>query len=72
MKAAHVLKPVETLNKDEKMLAQLTTQVEALEKQKAEADAANTKKSKGNGKAGTAAVKTPAATAPAPSAAKKP
>ncbi len=72
VKAAHVLKPVETLNKDEKMLAQLTTQVEALEKQKAEANAANTKKSKGNGKAGTAVVKTPAATAPAPSAAKKP
>ena len=72
VKAAHVFKPVETLNKDEKMLVQLTAQVEALEKQKAEADAANTKKSKGNGKAGTDAVKTPAATAPAPPAAKKP
>lgn len=70
VKAAHVFKPAETLNKDEKMLAQLTAQVEALEKQKAEADAANTKKSKG--KAGTDAVKTPAATAPAPPAAKKP
>ena len=72
VKAAQPFKPVETLNKDEKMLAQLSAQVEALEKQKAEADAANTKKSKGSAAAGTAVVKTPAATVPVPSAAKKP
>ncbi len=72
VKAPQVLKPVETLNKDEKMLAQLAAQVEALEQQKAEADAVNAKKSKGNGKAGTNAVKMPAATAPAPPVAKKP
>lgn len=71
VKAAQVFKPLETLNKDEKMLAQLTVQVEALEKQKAEADAAN-EKSKGKGKAGKDTVKVPAATAPAPPDAKKP
>jgi hypothetical protein len=71
VKAAPAFKPLETLNKDEKMLAQLALQVEALEKEKAEAEAAN-EKSKGKGKAGKDAVKAPAATAPAPPAAKKP
>jgi hypothetical protein len=42
-------KPLDALNKDEKMIAQLSAQVEALEKQKAEEDA---QKSKGKGKAG--------------------
>ena len=69
VKAAPAFKPLDTLNKDEKMLAQLAVQVEALEKQKAEAEAEN---DKGKGKAGKDAVKAPAATAPAPPAAKKP
>jgi hypothetical protein len=45
VKAAPLFKPVETLNKDEKMIAQLTQQVEALEKKQAEAE-----KDKGKGK----------------------
>ena len=71
VKAAPAFKPLETLNKDEKMLAQLTAQVELLEKQQAEAELEK-EKSKGKGKAGKDAVKAPAATAPAPPAAKKP
>lgn len=70
-KAEPAFKPLDTLNKDEKMLAQLAVQVEALEKQQAEAQAANSK-SKGKGQAGKDAVKTPAATAPVPPDAKKP
>jgi len=55
-KAEPLFKPVETLNKDEKMIAQLAVQIDALEKQKAEAE-----KDKGKGKkAGSEAV------APAP------
>jgi hypothetical protein len=55
-KAEPLFKPVETLNKDEKMIAQLAMQIDALEKQKAEAE-----KDKGKGKkAGSEAV------APAP------
>ncbi|MEQ1562567.1 MAG: hypothetical protein ABL935_04135, partial [Nitrospiraceae bacterium] len=69
VKAVPAFKPLETLNKDEKMLAQLTAQVEQLEKQKAEAEL---EKDKSKGKAGKDAVKAPAATAPAPPAAKKP
>jgi hypothetical protein len=49
VKAHPPFKPLDTLNKDEKMIAQLSAQVEALEKQKAEAEA---EKGKGKGKAG--------------------
>jgi hypothetical protein len=56
VKAEPLFKPLETLNKDEKMIAQLAMQIDALEKQKAEAE-----KDKGKGKkAGSEAV------APAP------
>jgi hypothetical protein len=71
VKAAPAFKPLETLNKDEKMIAQLAAQVELLEKQQAEAELEK-EKSKGKGKAGKDAVKTPAANAPAPPAAMKP
>ena len=46
-------KPLDALNKDEKLIAQISTQVEALEKQKAEAEA---DKSKGKAKAGKQAT----------------
>ena len=46
-KAQPPVKPIELLNKDEKMIAQLAAQVEALEKQKAEAE---TDKDKAKGK----------------------
>jgi len=56
VKAQAPFKPLETLNKDEKMIAQLEVQIDALEKQKAEAE-----KNKGKGnKAGSEAA------APAP------
>jgi hypothetical protein len=71
VKAAPAFKPLETLNKDEKMIAQLAAQVELLEKQQAEVELEKGK-SKGKGKAGKAAVNAPAATAPAPPAAVKP
>ena len=71
VKAAPAFKPLETLNKDEKMITQLAAQVELLEKQQAEAELEK-KKSKGKGKAGKDALKAPAATAPAPPAAMKP
>ena len=45
VKAEPLFKPLETLNKDEKMIAQLEVQIDALEKQKAEAE-----KDKGKGK----------------------
>ena len=45
VKAQASFKPLETLNKDEKMIAQLEVQIDALEKQKAEAE-----KDKGKGK----------------------
>jgi hypothetical protein len=48
-KAKPPYKPLDALNKDEKMIAQLSAQVEALEKQKADEDA---HKNKGKGKAG--------------------
>lgn len=51
VKAAPLYKPVDTLNKGEKALAQLTAQVEAIEKQKSEEEAA---KEKDKGKAGKA------------------
>jgi hypothetical protein len=55
VKAEPLFKPLETLNKDEKMIAQLEMQIDALEKQKAEAE-----KDKGKGKkAGSAAASAP-------------
>jgi hypothetical protein len=71
VKAEPVFKPLETLNKDEKMIAQLAAQVDLLVEQRAEAELEK-EKSKGKGEAGTEAVKAPAATEPAPPAAKKP
>jgi len=71
VKATPAFKPLETLNKDEKMIAQLAAQVELLEKQQAEAELAKDK-NKGKGKASKDAVKAPAATEPAPPNAKKP
>jgi hypothetical protein len=71
VKASPIFKPLETLNKDEKMIAQLAAQVELLEKQQAEAELEK-EKGKGKGKAGKAPVKTPAGTAPAPPVAAKP
>lgn len=56
-------KPLDALNKDEKLLTQLTAKLDALEKKKAEEEAAE--KSKGKGKAGKAAEgKAPAQPAP--------
>ncbi len=52
-------KPLDALNKDEKVIAQLSAQVEALEKQKAETEAEK-EKGKGKAKAGKEAA------APAP------
>jgi hypothetical protein len=71
VKAVPAFKPLETLNKDEKMIAQLAAQVEVLEKQQAEAELEK-EKSKGKGKAGKEAVKAPVAQTPAPPAAMKP
>jgi hypothetical protein len=58
VKAAPPFKPVETLNKSEKIIAQLEGQIDALEKQKAEAE-----KDKGKGKK-AASEKAPAPTKP--------
>jgi hypothetical protein len=58
VKAEPPFKPVETLNKDEKLIAQLEGQIDALEKQKAEAD-----KDKDKGK-GKKSAGVPAAPAP--------
>ena len=71
VKAEPAFKPLETLNKDEKMIAQLAAQVDLLIEQRAEAEL-DKEKSKGKGEAGTEAVKAPAEIAPAPPAAKKP
>jgi hypothetical protein len=71
VKASPAFKPLETLNKDEKMIAQLAAQVEVLEKQQAEAELEK-EKSKGKGKAGKETVKAPVAQTPAPPAAMKP
>jgi len=49
VKAQPPFKPIDALNKDERMIAQLAAQVEAIEKQKAEEEAA---KDKEKGKAG--------------------
>ncbi len=49
VKAQPPFKPIDALNKDERMIAQLAAQVEAIEKQRAEEEAA---KEKDKGKAG--------------------
>jgi hypothetical protein len=58
VKAQPPIKPLDTLNKNEKMIAQLSVQVEALEQKKAEADA---EKDKGKGKAKAAKDSAPPA-----------
>ena len=55
VKAEPPFKPLEALNKDEKMIAQLEMQIDALEKQKAEAE-----KDKGKGKKPGSAAAAPA------------
>jgi hypothetical protein len=71
VKAAAAFKPLETLNKDEKMITQLAARVELLVEQHAEAELEK-EKSKKKGEAGKEAVKAPEETAPAPPAAMKP
>ena len=71
VKAAPAIKPLETLNKYEKMIAQLAAKVELLVEQRAEAELEK-EKSKKKGKAGKEAVKAPEETEPAPPAAVKP
>lgn len=71
VKAAPAIKPLETLNKDEKMIAQLAARVELLVEQRAEAELEK-EKSKKKGEAGKEAVKAPEETEPAPPAAVKP
>ncbi len=71
VKAAPAFKPLETLNKDEKVIAQLAARVELLIEQQAEAELEK-EKSKGKGEAGKEAVNAPEVTEPAPPAAKKP
>jgi hypothetical protein len=62
--AAPPFKPLETLNKDEKMIAYLAAQVEMLVEQRAKSELEKDQ-SKGKGKAGTDTVETPDATKPA-------
>ena len=57
VKAEPPFKPIETLNKDEKLIAQLEGQIDALEKQKAEAEK---EKDKGKGKKAAGGVSAPA------------
>jgi hypothetical protein len=71
VKAAPAFKPLETLNKDEKMITQLAARVELLVEQRAEAELEK-EKSKKKGEAGKDAEKAPEATEPAPPAAVKP
>ncbi|MCI0426514.1 MAG: hypothetical protein L0Z46_00695 [Nitrospiraceae bacterium] len=71
VKAEPAFKPLETLNKDEKMITQLAARVELLVEQHAEAELEK-EKSKKKGEAGKEAVKEPEATEPAPPAAVKP
>jgi hypothetical protein len=70
-KAEPAFKPLETLNKDEKMITQLAARVELLVEQRAEAELEK-EKSKKKGEAGKDAEKAPEATEPAPPAAVKP
>jgi hypothetical protein len=71
VKAVPAFKPLETLNKYEKMIAQLAAKVELLVEQRAEAELEK-EKSKKKGEAGKDAEKAPEATEPAPPAAVKP
>jgi len=71
VKAEPAFKPLETLNKDEKLITQLAARVELLVEQRAEAELEK-EKSKKNGEAGKEEVKAPEATEPAPPAAVKP
>jgi hypothetical protein len=57
VKAEPPFKPIETLNKDEKLIAQLEGQIDALEKQKAEAEK---DKDKGKGKKAAGGASAPA------------
>jgi hypothetical protein len=70
VKAAPAFKPLETLNKDEKMITQLAARVELLVEQRAEAELEK-EKSKKKGEEGKEAVKAPEATEPAPPAMKR-
>jgi hypothetical protein len=70
VKAAPAFKPLETLNKDEKMITQLAARVELLVEQRAEAELEK-EKSKKKGEEGKEAVKAPEETKPAPPAAVK-
>jgi hypothetical protein len=71
VKAEPAFKPLETLNKDEKMITQLAAQVELLVEQRAEAELEK-EKSKKKGEEGKEAVKAPDETGPAPPATVKP
>ena len=71
VKAVPAFKPLETLNKYEKMIAQLAAKVELLVEQRAEAELEK-ERSKEKGKAGKEAVKASEETEPAPPAAVKP
>jgi len=71
VKAAPAFKPVETLNKNEKVIAQLAARVELLIEQRAEVELEK-ERSKEQGKPGKEEVKVPGATEPAPPAAMKP
>jgi hypothetical protein len=71
VKAEPAFKPLETLNKDEKMITQLAARVELLVEQRAEAELEK-EKSKKKGEAGKEAEKAPDETGPAPPATVKP
>jgi len=71
VKAEPAFKLLETLNKDEKMIAQLAARVELLVEQRAKAELEK-ERSKEQGKTGKEEVKVPEATEPAPPAAMKP
>lgn len=71
VKAQPPYKPLDALNKDEKLITQLTAQLDVLEKKKAEEEAQG--KNKGKGKAGKAAeTKAADSKSPAQPAPKKP
>jgi hypothetical protein len=71
VKAEPAFKPLETLNKDEKVITQLAARVELLIEQQAEAELEK-EKSKKKGEEGKEAVKAPEVTEPAPPVVVKP
>ncbi len=71
VKAEPAFKPLETLNKNEKMITQLAARVELLVEQRAEAELEKEKRKK-KGEAGKDAAKAPEETEPAPPPAVKP